>query len=84
MVNINHLNPFSDNDELRNNFNNINVISFFTAGAPILTHQIATKSQQVLELYGQGLGASAIADQLGISRASTYRIIGEMGSGEAK
>ena len=53
-------------------------------GAPILTHQIATKSQQVLELYGQGLGASAIADQLGISRASTYRIIGEMGSGEAK
>lgn len=42
------------------------------------------KSQQVLELYGQGLGASAIASQLGISRASTYRIIGEMSSGEAK
>ena len=42
------------------------------------------KSQQVLELYGQGLGASAIAQQLGISRASTYRIIGEIGSGEAK
>ena len=42
------------------------------------------KSQQVLELYGQGLGASAIASQLGISRASTYRIIGEIGPGEAK
>ena len=42
------------------------------------------KSQQVLELYGQGLGASAIAKQLGISRASTYRIIAEIGPGEAK
>ena len=39
------------------------------------------KSQQVLELFGQGLGASAISDQLGISRASTYRIIGRSGSG---
>ena len=39
------------------------------------------KSQQVLELYDQGLGASAISDQLGISRASTYRIIGRSGSG---
>jgi DNA invertase Pin-like site-specific DNA recombinase len=39
------------------------------------------KSQQVLELLGKGMGASAIADQLGISRASTYRIIGRSGSG---
>ena len=36
------------------------------------------KSEQVIELHKGGLGASAIAAQLGISRASTYRIIGDM------
>ena len=35
MININHLNPFSDNYELRNNLNNINVIIFISSGAPI-------------------------------------------------
>jgi DNA invertase Pin-like site-specific DNA recombinase len=36
------------------------------------------KSEQVIELHKGGLGASAIAAQLGISRASTYRIIGDI------
>jgi len=41
-----------------------------------------SKSQQVLELHGRGLGAAAIAAELGISRASTYRIIGSASSGK--
>jgi DNA invertase Pin-like site-specific DNA recombinase len=33
------------------------------------------KTDQVVELHRQGNGAGAIAKQLGISRASTYRIL---------
>jgi len=35
------------------------------------------KSQQVLELGNKGFGATAIAEQLGISRASAYRILAQ-------
>ena len=33
------------------------------------------KTDQVIELHRQGNGAGAIAKELGISRASTYRIL---------
>ena len=33
------------------------------------------KSDEVLKLYGEGLGASAIARDVGISRSSVYRIV---------
>ena len=34
-----------------------------------------SKSDEVISLYNQGMGAAEIAKQLNISRASTYRII---------
>ena len=37
-----------------------------------------SKSSDIISLHNQGMGATAIANQLGISRASTYRIINEM------
>jgi len=45
---------------------------------------VRRKGTQIMELHQQGMAAAAIAKQLGISRASTYRIIGEMSSGKAK
>ena len=45
---------------------------------------VRRKGPQIMALHQQGMAAAAIAKQLGISRASTYRIIGEMSSGEAK
>ncbi len=39
------------------------------------------KADQIFAMKAQGVGATAIAKELGIGRASVYRVLGEVGAG---